>query len=68
MSNLPDIYDQQYLQRLHSLEIKRKVILDILRNYKKIEKEKLEVLIKNLEHPDKVGLKKNQSFNFFIPN
>lgn len=53
-----DIYDQQYLQRLHSLEIKRKVIVDILKNYKKIEKEKLEVLIKNLEHPDKIGLRK----------
>ncbi|MEJ5258404.1 MAG: ribonuclease [Fervidobacterium sp.] len=68
MSNLPDIYDQQYLQRLHSLEIKRKVILDILRNYKKIEKEKLEVLIKNLEHPDKVGLKKINPliFSFLI--
>ncbi|WP_448378152.1 ribonuclease [Fervidobacterium sp.] len=53
-----DIYDQAYLERLRSLEIKRKVIVDILKNYKSLDKAKLEVLTKNLEHPDKQGLKK----------
>lgn len=53
-----DIYDQAYLERLKSLEIKRKVIFDVLKNYKNIDKGKIEILIRNFEHPDKVGLKK----------
>ncbi|QIV78009.1 ribonuclease [Fervidobacterium pennivorans] len=53
-----DIYDQAYLERLRSLEIKRKVIVDILKNYKALDKAKVEVLTKNLEHPNKQGLRR----------
>jgi len=63
-----DIYDQAYLERLRSLEIKRKVILDIFKKYKEIDKGKIEVLFTNFEHPDKVGLKKVNPiiFSFLI--
>lgn len=57
-SRSTDIYDQSYLERLKSLEIKRKVIVDILKNYKNIDRAKVEVLINNFEHPDSQGLRK----------
>ncbi|MEN3041777.1 MAG: ribonuclease [Fervidobacterium sp.] len=56
--NTKDIYSQEYLERLKSLELKRKVILDVLRDYKNISKHKISTLERNLERPEKIGLTK----------
>ncbi|MFN6992179.1 MAG: ribonuclease, partial [Fervidobacterium sp.] len=52
------LYTQQYRERLKSLELKRKVILDIFKNYKSITGESMKVLERNFERPEKVELNK----------
>lgn len=52
------LYTQQYRERLKSLELKRKVILNIFKNYKSITREDMKVLERNFERPEKVGLNK----------
>ncbi|MGC8955207.1 MAG: ribonuclease [Fervidobacterium sp.] len=59
-----DIYSQEYVERLKNLEIKRKVILDVLRDYKKVNKQKILVLVRNFERPEKEGLNKINPFAF----
>ncbi|MFN3328998.1 MAG: hypothetical protein ACK40U_09135, partial [Fervidobacterium pennivorans] len=52
------LYTQQYRERLKTLELKRKVILDIFKNYKSITRESMKVLERNFERPEKVELNK----------
>lgn len=59
-----DIYSQQYIERLKDLEIKRKVILDVLRDYKNINKQKIATLERNFERPEKTGLNRVNPFIF----
>lgn len=58
MKDNENIYTQQYLERLKSLELKRKVILDFLRDYKNLTKEGLKILQKNFERSEKIQLSK----------
>ncbi|WP_241498816.1 ribonuclease [Fervidobacterium thailandense] len=53
-----DIYSQQFLERLKSLETKRKVIVSVLSNYRNLSKGGVEVLVKNLELSDGKSLGK----------
>ena len=59
-----DIYSQEYLERIKSLEVKRRVILDILKEYKSMNQQKIGVLIRNFERPEKADLKKINPLTF----
>lgn len=56
--DIGDLYRQEFIERLNSLTRKRKVILDVLKDYKKLNKGKMESLIRNFERPEKEELRR----------
>jgi len=68
--DIGDLYKQEFIERLNSLTRKRKVILDILKDYKKLNKGKMESLIRNFERPEKEELRRVNPliFSFLLDN
>lgn len=50
------MYGSEYVERLKTLTSKRKVILDVLKNRAKLTRGAVEVLVRNLERPERVDL------------
>lgn len=65
-----DVYGQQFLERLKSLEIRRKVIVSILSDYRRLTRGNVEVLTKNLELSEGRSLNKVNplALSFLIDN
>ncbi len=68
--DIGDLYRQEFIERLNSLTRKRKVILDVLKDYKKLNKGKMESLIRNFERPEKEELRRVNPliFSFLLDN
>ncbi|MGB4262043.1 MAG: ribonuclease [Fervidobacterium sp.] len=65
-----NLYKQEFIERFNSLVGKRKIILDILKDYRELNKGKIESLIRNFERPEKEDLKKTNPlvFSFLLDN